>query len=202
MTRKAKCVYWIAVILTFLLVIAIMCLASTKAHAATLTTGEISGTKTVVAQSTKTKATNPYPDVTIKTVGKTAWQSIKFVKSKKGYRGIVGGTSYKKVIVNGKTYYQKVTPKFKPWKKVTRAEFLHTLGNLYGGKKIPVNYNDIKNANKIVTGKYVCTKMVAVAKRLGLSITWTGQNIKLNRASLANYISVFAHYNKALMPKG
>ena len=199
MTKKAKCVYWIVVVLAFLLVIAIMCLASARAYAATLTTGVASSTKATVTQSVKA---NPYPDVTIKTVGKTAWQSIKFVKSKKGYRGIVGGTSYKKVIVNGKTYYQKVTPKFKPWKKVTRAEFLHTLGNLYGGKKIPVSYNDIKNANKIVTGKFVCAKMVAVAKRLGLSITWTGQNVKLNRASLANYISVFAHYNKALMPKG
>ena len=144
---------------------------------------------------------NPYPDVVSgKTVDKTSYKSIKFCKSKGAYKGIIAGTTYKKV-KGKKNLYKKVTGKFCPNKKVTQKEFLTMLGNLYGAAKVPIDYNDIKNANKVVTGKYVCNKMVKVAKNLGVSMKWKASNTKLTRAGVANYVYVFANYKPALMPK-
>lgn len=205
MTKTQNGVYWAAVIGTFVLIMAMVGLAPGKSYAVDATdlkAGSMAATQTKVkATSTSSAQTaNPYGDVTVKKVGKTAWESIGFVKAKGGYNGIVGDGKYKKVKINGKTYYKKVKTKFQPWKKVTRGEFLKVLGNLYGADKVPVTYNDLAKARSVVTGKYACQKMVEIAKRIGISITWSGKAIKLNRASVANYISTFAHYDRAFMP--
>lgn len=143
--------------------------------------------------------TNPYPDVTVKTVGGTAVKSVSFVKKYGGYKDVIKGTYYKK-LKNG--LYKKVTGKFEPSKKVTRKEFLTILGNLYGTKKVPVTYADVTNANSAVTDRYVKAKLVSLAKKLGVHIKWDkGTGNKLSRASVANYISTFAHFSKAFMPK-
>lgn len=165
-----------------------------KAYGVELTAGKMAAT----TLSTQSASTNPYPDVTIKKVGKSAWSAVKFVKAKGGYKGIIKGTYYKKT-KNG--LYKKVVGKFSPAKKITKREFILVLGNLYGSKKVPVSYADFKSANSVATGKWACAKMVSIAKKLGVKIKWNGTNVKLNRAAAASYISVFAHYDKAFMPK-
>ena len=141
----------------------------------------------------------PYPDVKKSEVGAQAYKSIGFVKTKGGYKGVIAKTKYVKQ-KNG--LYKKVKAKFKPGKTVKRSELLTILGNLYGAKNVPVTYNDAKAANKAVTAKYICNKLVEVGKRLGKEITWkTKSNAKLNRASVANYLYVFANFDSHFMPK-
>ncbi|MDO5451624.1 MAG: hypothetical protein Q4F56_00860 [Candidatus Saccharibacteria bacterium] len=152
----------------------------------------------VVAVPTQAQAA-PYPDVKKSTVGDYAYKSISFVKAKGGYQGVIAKTKYVKQ-KNG--LYKKVQAKFQPGKAMKRSEFLTVLGNLYGTKNVPVTYTDVKKANKVVTAKFVCSKLVKLGKRLGKDITWkVKDNVKLNRASAANYIYVFANYDSHFMPK-
>ena len=190
-----------AVVMAFALVMGICVLTPTQAHAADLTAGKLSlTTQASTATSTTTgKAKNPYPDVTAKTVGKYAYNSIKFVKAHGGYKGVIAGTRYVRQ-PNG--LYKKVTGKFYPKKTVTKREFIYVLSNLYGSKKVSVSADDMKNANKPATEKWAKVKMVATAKKLGYPIKWGGgSSTKLTRASAANYLYVFATCNAKLMPK-
>lgn len=204
MEKTKQGVYWFVVVVSVLIVMAIVGLAPAQAQATTdtsLTTGTVAtSTNKATSLTTQATATNPYPDVTIKKVGKYTWNSVKFVKAHGGYKGIIRGTYYQKVKVGGHTLYKKVKGKFQPNKRVTYKEFLAVLANLYGEKKVPVSYADVKNANKTITAKYACNKMVKVAKNLGVSITWKAKNTSLNRGNAANYLYVFATYNPKLMP--
>lgn len=198
-TAKRVVLMVIAILVAACAWLAMTVMTPQKAYAADLTAGKVavttlSSSKTLSTQST---SSNPYPDVTIKSVGKNWWKSIKFVKAKGGYKGVIKGTYYKKVKGG---LYKKVVGKFQPYKKITKREFLVVLGNLYGAK-VPVTYSDVKNANSIVTGKYACNKLVALGKKLGIKITWKGKNVQLTRGGAADYISVFAHFDKAFMPK-
>ena len=202
MEKTKKCVYWTVVVMVFALVMGLCALVPAQAHATELTTGKMA--LTTQADTAKTLATagktaNPYPDVTVKTVGKYAWNAIKFVKAHGGYKGVVSGTRYVKQ-KNG--LYKKVVGKFYPKKIVTKREFVYVLANLYGDKKVAVSAADMKSANKPATEKWARSKMVATAKKLGYPIKWGGgKNTKLTRASAANYLYVFATYNAKLMPK-
>ena len=199
MEKTKKGVYWLVVAMFIIVVAMIVGLAPMQAQADTgtkLTAGTVT-TSTSTALTTQASTANPYPDVTIKKVGKYAWNSIKFVKAHGGYKGVIRGTYYKKVKGG---LYKKVKGKFQPNKKVTYKEFLAVLANLYGESKVPVSYTDVKNANKTITAKYACNKMVKVAKNLGVNITWKAKKTSLNRASAANYLYVFATYNSKLMP--
>ena len=200
MEKTKKCAYWVTVAMVFALVMGICALVPTQAHAADLTAGKTSlTTQASTAKATTSKATNPYPDVTVKKVGKYAWNAIKFVKAHGGYKGVIAGTKYVKQ-KNG--LYKKVTGKFYPKKTVTKQEFVKVLANLYGDKKVSVSVADMKNANKPATEKWARAKMVATAKKLGYSIKWDGgKATKLSRAAAANYLYVFATYNAKLMPK-
>ena len=201
MEKTKKCAYWMAVVMAFALVMGVCALTPTQAHATDLTAGKLSLTtqaSTAKTVTTAGKAKNPYPDVTVKTVGKYAYNAIKFVKAHGGYKGVVSGTKYVKQ-KNG--LYKKVTGKFYPKKTVTKREFVYVLANLYGNKKVSVSTDDMKNANKPATEKWARAKMVATAKKLGYPIKWGGgKSTKLTRASAANYLYVFGNFNKKLTP--
>lgn len=144
-------------------------------------------------------AASPYKDVTVQTVGKEGVNAVAYVKNYKGYKGIIAGTTYKK-LNNG--LYMKVSPKFKPTKKVTRGEFLTILYNLYGSKYVPVSATDIKKYNKTVSEAFVKEKLVQVGKKLGIKIQWEKPRTrKLNRVEVASYICSFARFDKAFTPK-
>lgn len=126
---------------------------------------------------------NPYKDVTVKKVGKANYKAIVYVKEHKGYKDVISGK------------------KFYPNKKITRWEFLTMLGNFYGDKKVPVSMKDIRNANKKVTSKWACNKMVEVAEYgFGMSISWEGGNNTLTRASASRYLKIFADFDEAFKP--
>ena len=193
-TRKALKACIVAMVVAIVLLIAAFVVADMtpqRAYAANLTAGSVQ-TQSVA------KAKAPYKDASAKKVGAYAARSIAFVKAHGGYKGIIKGTHYKKI---GKGLYKKVSGKFYPSKITSRGEFLHVLGNLYGSKNVPVSYNDVAKSGKAATDKWAKSKMIGVAKKLGIKITWAGTNKKLSRATAANYLYVFAHYDKAFMPK-
>ena len=132
---------------------------------------------------TASAASNPYTDVTKKSVGKDAYNAITYVKSHGGYSGVISGK------------------KFKPYKKITRAEFLIMLANFYGDKNVPVTMTDVRKANKTITAKYACGKMVDVAEKLGIEITWGGNNTVLTRALASQYLRNFAKFDSAFKPR-
>ena len=123
-------------------------------------------------------APRPYKDVTTKKIDKKSIKSIRYIKKAGGYKGVIKGK------------------KFYPNKKMTRRQYLMVLDNLYPGK-VTVTMNDLKKANKPVTEKYVTSKMVKVAKKFGMTITWKGGKKKLSRASVSNYIVSFAKFDSA-----
>lgn len=128
-------------------------------------------------------ASNPYSDVTKKSVGKDAYNAIVYVKAHKGYTDVVSGK------------------KFHPKQKITRREFLTMLGNFYGDDKIPVSMTDVRKGNKTITAKWACDKMCQVAEYgFGMSIQWEGNNKTLTRASASQYLRVFSEFDTAFRP--
>ena len=75
------------------------------------------------------------------------------------------------------------------------------LNNFYGSKNVPVTISDVLKANKTITAKWACNKMVAVAKKMGITITWKGNSKVLTRALASQYLYVFAHYDSAFKPR-
>lgn len=129
-------------------------------------------------------ASNPYKDVSKKSVGKNAYNAIVYVKSHKGYTDVISGK------------------KFYPRKKITRREFLVMLANFYGDDKVPVTMEDIRKANKSITAKWACNKMVKIAKDgFGVSITWSGDSTTLTRALASQYLKIFADFDPAFKPR-
>lgn len=128
-------------------------------------------------------ASNPYSDVTKKSVGKDAYNAITYIKAHKGYVDVISGK------------------KFSPKKKITRKEFLIMLGNFYGDSRVPVTMSDVRKANKKVTAKWACEKMCQVAEHaFGMSIQWEGDNKTLTRASASQYLKVFVDFDPAFRP--
>lgn len=127
---------------------------------------------------------NPYKDVTQKKVGVNAYAAISYLKAHHGYVDVISGK------------------KFKPYKKMTRREFLTVLGNLYGDEYVPVNMADVRRGNSVVTESYACGKMVQLAKqRFGMTITWKGGEKKLTRALASQYVKSFVDFDKAFKPQ-
>lgn len=128
-------------------------------------------------------SSDPYKDVTKKAVGKSAYTAIKYVKAHKGYVGFVKGK------------------KFYPRKSITRRQFIILLKNFYSEDKVPVGIGDVIYANKKATPKWATAKMVGVAKKFGMDITWNDNSKKaMSRALASQYLSIFAHFDKAFTP--
>ena len=129
-------------------------------------------------------ASKPYKDVSVSSVGKEGYNAICYVKRHGGYADVVKGN------------------KFHPNKKMKRWEFLTMLSNFYGDDAVPVSMSDIRHANKAITEKYACKKMVAVAKKaFGMTITWKGGSKKLSRTLASQYLKVFAQFDPAFRPR-
>ncbi len=155
----------------------------------------------VMAVPTLAASGNPFKDVTKKSVGKEGVKAISFIQCHHGYDGIVGTGAEFIRLKNG--LYKKVSRKFKPYKKVTRMEFLTILENLYGKENVPVTMTDIRKANKVVTGAYVQDRLCRLAKQLGVRIKYPseGEKTKLRRVDVAGYILNFIKVDKAFMPR-
>ena len=121
-------------------------------------------------------ASNPYTDVSKASVGKKAFQAISYLKQHHVYDDLFVGK------------------KFKPYKKITRGEFIVMLVNAYGIENVPISEKDLKKWNKQIRAEYACDKLVRVAKKLGMSITWVGDNTILTRASASQYLKVFIDF--------
>ena len=180
MTKAAKCVYWVAVALVLCLVMAIVGLVPAKAHAADTTSlqaGSVA-TKTVQTQKVTAANTNPYKDVIKgKTVDKKGYNAVKYVKTHKGYNGVI----------TGKRFY--------PAKRFTQAQFTKILRNLYGNKVA------LSKSKTAVTGKWACAELQKVAKTVfGVKIKWKSGNgsAKLTRTGCSNYIRSFATWENGL----
>lgn len=155
-----------------------------KAYASELTTAQVAPeSATMVAQSVKAAKTknttgNPYKDVISgKTVDKTGYAAIKYVKAHKGFNGVI----------TGKRFY--------PGKTFSQAKVTKILRNLYGSK---VTLSKSKTA---ATGKYVCTQLTKVAKNVfGVKMKWNAgsTSTKLSRPGVANYIKTFATWQNGL----
>lgn len=129
-------------------------------------------------------SSKPYKDVSQKTVGKNAYTAIKYVKAHEGYIGFVKGK------------------KFYPNKAITRRQFIVMLKNFYGEKKVPVGIWDVIYANKKATPKWATAKMVDVAKKFGMDITWNNNSSKkMSRALASRYLYVFASFDSAFKPR-
>ena len=124
---------------------------------------------------------NPYKDVTRKKVDSQSITAISYIKRFDGWKGL---------IKKGKFYPNKV---------MTRREFLIVLHNLYGDK-VTVTIADLRGANDKITSKFVCDRMVALARRLNYPIKWNGTKAKMKRKDVARYIYTFATFNSALKP--
>lgn len=126
---------------------------------------------------------NPYKDVTRKKVDAQSYKSIVYIKTTfNGWRALVK---------KGKLY---------PNKAMTRREFLLVLHEGWGDK-VTVTMDDVRHANDIVTSKFVCNRMVELARKLNYPIKWNGNKTKLKRKDVARYIYIFATFNTALAPK-
>lgn len=126
-------------------------------------------------------ASNPYKDVTRKTVDSDSYNAISYVKSHKGFRDIAG-------------------TKFYPNRKVTRREFILILHNMYGDK-MTCTMDDLRYASRTITSKFACDRMVALSKKLGYPIKWAGNSQTLRRKDVARYVKIFATFNKRLAPR-
>ena len=130
-------------------------------------------------------SSNPYSDVTKKSVGKSAYTAIKYVKKHQGYAGFVSGK------------------KFYPKKAITRRQFIIMLKNFYGADKVPVTVGDVVSANAKATPKWATAKMVAVAKKgYGMNIKWDNKSKKaMSRALASQYLKIFADFDPAFKPR-
>lgn len=146
-----------------------------RAYAADLSAGQA----TLAVQASG----KPYADVSTKVVDKGSVTAIAYVKAHKGFNGVI----------KGKRFY--------PLKTFTRAQFIKILTNFYGSSKVPVTASDVQHAKSAVTAKYATAKFVAVAKRIGIPIKWSGGKQKLSRASVAKYLKNFAAFDSAFRPK-
>ncbi len=125
----------------------------------------------------------PYKDVTVQSVGKDAFKAITYVKAHHGLDDVIQGK------------------KMKPNKKIERIDFILILVNFYGIKNVPITETDIRKAHKPITADWACSKMVKVAEKLGMSITWTANKTKLTNASACQYVKVFADFSKLFKPR-
>ena len=92
--------------------------------------------------------------------------------------------------------------KFRPTKKITRREFVIILRNLYGATYAPTTYEDLAGANKKITAKFACDRMVAISAKLDYKIKWNGKKgYKLSRADAAEYIYIFCTFSDELKPR-
>ena len=122
-------------------------------------------------------AKKPFKDVTVQSVGKDAYVAVCEVKKHHGFDGIFEGK------------------KLKPYVKIRRCEFLGLLINYFGFKNVPITEADIKKGNKPITASWAAAKMVAVAKKLGVSITWDEKSkTKLTRVGACQYLKVFTDF--------
>lgn len=127
------------------------------------------------------KSSRPYKDVTKKKVGKVNYTAIVNLKKAHAYKGAF-------TIKKGK---------FKPFKKVTRKQFMRMLTNLYGKRAVPVNDGD--KSKKIATVGWAKDKMIEVAVK-GYGITganWPddGQSgLKLERYLASGYLWNFEKF--------
>ena len=129
-------------------------------------------------------SSRPYKDVTKKSVGKDAYTAIKYVKGHKGYVGLIKGK------------------KFNPSKAITRREYVIMLRNFYGTNRVPVDIGDVIGANVKATPKWATAKMVGVAKKYGMDITWNNNSSKkMSRALASQYLYVFATFDSAFKPR-
>ena len=124
-----------------------------------------------------------YTDVTKESVGKKAYQAITYLSQHHVYDDLFTGK------------------KFKPYKKITRGEFIIMLVNSYGIENVPISEKDLKKWNKKIRAEYACDKFVRVAKRLGMSIKWEGDNTVLTRALASQYTKVFVDFSKLFKPR-
>ena len=128
-------------------------------------------------------ASNPYKDVTKRSVDEGSYTAIVYVKRHHGWSG---GIIKKK--------------RFFPNKYMTRQEFMLALYNLYG-EKVPATVSDVIYANTVVTSAFVCSKCVALSSVLKYPIKWSGNGMKMKRKDVARYLKIFATYNSAFKPR-
>ena len=128
-------------------------------------------------------ASDPYSDVTNRSVDNSSYNAIAYVKQHHGWDG---GIIKKK--------------KFYPNKYMTRREFMLALYNLYGDK-VPATVSDVIYANTVVTSAFVCSKCVALSSVLKYPIKWSGNSSKMKRKDVARYLKIFATYNSAFKPR-
>lgn len=120
------------------------------------------------------KTSSMYKDVTKKKVGTQAYNAIKHLKAHKAFTGVIKGK------------------KFYPKKKITKKQYLRILKNLYG-KYAPTE----SNPKGYVTEKYATSRLVKVAKNMGVTITWKGRSHRITRADACVYIKIFADFDPA-----
>lgn len=181
-SKKFYLIYWTTVAMVFVMVTAILYFVPAKAHAAEgLAAGKASLTTqaTTVKKTTSKKAvsTNPYVDVSSKTVDKKGIVAVKYVKAHKGFNGVI----------TGKRFY--------PTKTFSQAQLSKILRNLYG-KQVALS-----KSKTAVTGKYLCSRLSFVAKSVyGVKIKWKAGNgnAKLSRVGVSNYIRTFALWDGGL----
>lgn len=125
---------------------------------------------------------DPYKDVTKKAVGADAYKAIKALK---------GWGAYSKDFAIQKG-------KFQPTRKITRGEFLAMLGNLYGDDKVPVDMADVRKAGSTATAKWACKKMVQLADRLDVRLSWSGDSTKMSRALASRYAYILCTFCEEL----
>lgn len=129
----------------------------------------------------KTKTTNKkamYKDVTKKKVGIKNFNAVKYLKAHGAFSGVV----------KGKRFY--------PNKRITKKQYLRILRNCYGNAAP----KDAK-ASGYVTEKYALTKLVQVAKNLGIRIRWKGRANRLTRVEAARYIKIFIDFDPVFKRK-
>lgn len=126
-------------------------------------------------------ASNPYRDVTRKTVDSDSYNAIVYVKKHGGFSGIA-------------------SRRFRPSKKITRREFIMILHNLYGDK-VTCTMSDLRNANGQITSSFACNRMVELSKKLGYPIKWSGNSSTLRRMDAARYVRIFATFNRRFAPR-
>lgn len=190
METRTKVCYWLATLMAFALTMGIAAFAP-EAHAAELQAGSsdlVLQTTTLDTQVVKAaKATsNPYPDVTKKSVGAKALKSIKWMKAKGAYKGVAK---------NGKKFY--------PFHPINRGEFVKVIKNLYGAKVTKAVTSKATTKNKLpATDKWTKGTLERLAKLgYGMKIKYpTRSSARVGRATIANLIYNFAHFDPALMP--
>lgn len=129
------------------------------------------------------KSKRPYKDVTLKTVDKSSYTAIKYVKKYKGWQGLVK---------NGRLY---------PNRYMTKHELYVVLHNLYG-TKVPASVVTACKGKKVkMSTQFVRDQLITLGKSLGLQIKWGGNSYVMRRKDVARQIKIFAEYDSAFTPR-